>query len=233
MVDSALDGTVHYEIINGAPLEILWRDSATAQGEDGRAWLSANPVDALVLTERIPLAETMEWHGTLDYATRWTELALGTNPKVKPYLYETWDNIDDAATGSTQAWRDRIVSDLKVWQKVADEVNARVPQLETPMQIIPAGLGMVRLHDAIAEGKVPRATSIRDFYEDDIHPNLPGYYYVVMIHYATLTGQSPVGLPTRFMGKYGPFPPVDKDIAAVLQQLALETVQDFQQGKLP
>ena len=227
MMYAVLDDRVEFQLINGAPLEINWNDSATAQGVDGRKWLAANPVDAIVITERVPVLTTMQWHHSADYAAKWVELAAKTNPHVKSYLYATWDDIDDAQTGTTRTWRDRIVSDMAHWQAIANDTNAKLPQLEMPMRIVPAGLGMVRLHDAIAEGKVPDSTSIRDFFHDDIHPNHNGFYYVTMIHYAALTGKSPVGLPSTLMGAGGPYPPVPKDMALMLQQLAQETVEEF------
>ena len=230
MVSSALDAPVEYTLINGAPLEILWRDSASAQGVDGRTWLPSHPVDAIVLTERVALAPTMEYHATSDYATRWVELAWKANPEVRPYLYETWDEIDDAATGSTRAWRERIISDLALWQKIADDVNRNLPDLTHPVEIIPAGLGMIRLEDAAAAGRIPGASSIRDFFGDDIHPNNDGFYYVAMIHYAVLSGKSPLGLPNVLMGEYGPYPPVARERARVLQELAQETVTAWRSG---
>ena len=55
MMDDLLEAEVHYQIINGAPLESAWKDSRKAEGEDGRALLRKAPVDVLVLTERVPL----------------------------------------------------------------------------------------------------------------------------------------------------------------------------------
>lgn len=227
MMQDILHEPVEYQILNGAPLELQWKESAIAQGVDGRAWLPGHAVDAFVLTERVPLAITIEYHDSGRYAQQWVDIARQKNPGVQPYLYETWDDIDDAATGSTMAWRDRIVSELPLWQGIADKVNEATPDGGKPMRLIPAGLGMVRLHDAIGEGRVPDATSIRDFFRDDIHPTDTGFYYVAMIHYAALTGKNPVGLPAGLMGKYGLYPPVPADQAPVLQQLAWETVEAF------
>lgn len=227
MMRDVLDSPVEYQVINGAPLELQWKESAQGQGKPGRDWLPGNPVDALVITERVPLATTIEYHASADYALKWVELARQANPSVQSYLYQTWDDIDDKTTGTTQTWRDRIVSDLPLWQGIADDVNAKLPQDAKPMQIIPAGMGMVRLYDAIAADQVPGADTIRDFFRDDIHPTDAGFYYVAMIHYAALTGKSPVGLPTQLKGEYGPYPPVPKEQAAVLQKLAQETVQQF------
>ncbi|HWL58885.1 MAG TPA: hypothetical protein VNQ78_19715 [Paracoccus sp. (in: a-proteobacteria)] len=221
-MSAVLDAPVEYSLINGAPLQILWRDSATAQGVDGRAWLSAHPVDALVITERVPLATTVEWHESPDYAKRWVELAAKANPEVRSYLYQTWDDIDDP-----QAWRDRIVADLPIWQKIVDDVNAGLPELKNPMQLVPAGVAMVHLQEAIGEGRVPGMSSIRDVFDDNIHPNPNGWYFITMVHYATLTGESPVGLPLVLKGKDGPYPRVPADLAAALQQVAEEAVEEF------
>lgn len=227
MMQDVLKAPVAYQILNGAPLELQWKESANAQGVNGRDWLVDNPVDALVLTERVPLATTIEYHASAQYAADWAELAIKANPAVQTFMYQTWDDIDDKTTGTTQTWRDRIVSELPLWQGIVDDVNADLPEGAKPMQIIPAGMGMVRLHDAIAAGKVPGASSIRDFFRDDIHPTDTGFYYVAMINYAALTGESPVGKPASLMGQYGPYPAVPADQLPVLQQLAQETVQEF------
>ncbi|MFT4012093.1 MAG: hypothetical protein QM682_01585 [Paracoccus sp. (in: a-proteobacteria)] len=227
MLKGTIDQPVEYQIINGAPLEVQWKDPAGIEGQVAREWLPSHKVDVLVLTERVPLAITMEYHASADYAYRFVESALQGNPQVQSYLYETWDDIDDKATGSTNAWRDRIVSDLPLWQQIADDVNARLPRGAKPMQVIPGGLGMVRLHDAIAAGKVPGASSIRDFFRDDIHPTDAGFYYVAMIHHAVLTGKSPVGLPNQLMGRWAPYATVPPEQARVLQELAQETVTEF------
>ena len=233
MMQDVLDRPVAYQIINGAPLEWQWNHSAEAQGEDGRAWLPTHKIDALVLTERVPLASTIEYHDSGKYALDWVEVARKASPEMQSYLYQTWDDIDDATTGSTQAWRDRIVTDLPLWQGIADRVNAGLPQGAKPMQLIPAGLGMVALHDAIARGRVPGAIGIRTFFRDDIHPTDAGFYYVAMIHYATLTGESPVGQPRRLNGLYAPYTAVPADQARVLQELAQQVVTDFKAGKRP
>ncbi|MFC3570680.1 hypothetical protein [Paracoccus sp. TOH] len=229
MLQELLGEPVEMQIINGAPLEIQWTGPQYAQGVNGREWLPNHPVRALVITERVPLASAADYHDTAGYAAKWVDLARQSNPQVKPYLYETWDYIEP---GSTKPWRDRILADLPQWQAIADQVNQDLAKGQEPMRLIPAGLGMVRLHDAIEAGRVPGATTIRDFFVDDIHPTEGGgFYYLAMIHYAVLTGESPVGLINQIPGGGGPYPEVPKDQAAVLQALAWETVQEFGAGK--
>ncbi|WP_332909057.1 hypothetical protein [Paracoccus binzhouensis] len=228
MMQELLGKPVEMQIINGAPLEIQWTGAQHAQGVNGRSWLPNHPVQALVLTERVPLASAVDYHDSAGYAAKWVALARQSNPRVKPYLYQTWDHIEP---GLTEAWRDRILADLPQWQAIADRVNRDLAQGQEPMRLIPAGLGMVRLHDAIEAGQVPGASSIRDFFADDIHPTEGGgFYYLAMIHYAALTGKSPVGLTNRIPGAGGPYPEVPGDQAAVLQALAWETVQAFGAG---
>ncbi|WP_134681227.1 hypothetical protein [Paracoccus ravus] len=227
MMDDLLNAPVEYQIINGAPLQAQWEHASEAEGKDGLTWLPVNPVDAFILTERVPLAPTIEYHASGDYALRWMRVALEGNPQVQGYLYQTWDEIDGGTSGSTRAWRDRIVADLPLWQGILDSVNDGLPKGAPPMKMIPAGLGMVRLHDAIAAGEVPGATTIHDFFSDGIHPTESGFYYIAMIHFAALTGTSPDGLPRRLQGRWGPYPPVPQDQAKVLQRLAQETVEAY------
>lgn len=225
MMQGLLEEPVEMQILNGAPLEWQWKEAHHAQGVNGRKWLPGHAVEALVITERVPLAPAVEYHDSLGYAAKWVELARQSNPRVKPYLYQTWDYIEP---GSTRAWRDRIMADLPQWQAIADHVNRDLPEGAEPMRLVPVGLGMVRLHDAAEAGKVPGATSIRDFFLDDIHPTEKGgCYYIAMINYATLTGKSPVGLTNRIPGGGGPYPQVPQEQAAVLQELAWQVVQEF------
>lgn len=225
MMQQLLGQPVEMQILNGAPLQLQWTESRHAQGVDARNWLPNHPVATLVLTERVPLGPAMEYHDSAGYAARWLELARQGNPAVQGWLYQTWDHIEPGPTGP---WRDRILADLPKWRQILAEVNSAPAPGGKPMRLIPAGLGMVRLHDAIAAGQVPGAGSIRDFFRDDIHPTeAGGFYYIAMIHYAALTGKSPVGLTNQIPGGGGPYPEVPPAQAAVLQRLAWETVQDF------
>lgn len=224
MMQDLLNRPVEYQVINGAPLQWQWEHSAEAQGRDGRAWLPGHALDALVLTERVPLATTIEYHDSGRYALDWVQAARQGNPQVQSYLYQTWDDID---TGDGRAWRDRILADLPLWQGIVQQVNAGLPPEAPPMQLVPAGLGMVRLYDAIGQGQVPGADSIRDFFSDNVHPNDAGFYYVAMIHYASLTGDSPLGQPRQLDGEWGPYPPLPADQAKALQELAQQVVSDY------
>lgn len=235
MLTDLLGQEVHYEIINGAPLQVTWQDSAKAEGEDGRAWLAANPVDVLVMTERVPLAGTIEWHDSAKYAREWADLAAKTNPDVRPYIYETWHSLD-SGTGvevpydpdSHLPWRQRLDRDLALWKSIADDANKGRPAEYLPIRLIPAGQAMARLSDAIDAGTVPGIKSIRELFRDDIHPTDVGFYFIALVHYAEMTGDSPVGLRANLKNAWGnPFQMPTPEQARVLQEIAEETVRDF------
>ena len=73
------------------------------------------------------------------------------------------------------------------------------------------------------------------YHEDGAHPGPAGSYLAACVFYATLTGNSPVGLPKRIMGKPAGWkriltPPadladLDEDQAAFLQRVAWDAVR--------
>ncbi|TMM49320.1 hypothetical protein [Sulfitobacter sabulilitoris] len=221
------EAEVHAQIINGAPLRYNWDTAASAEGVDARALMAEAPVDALILTEAIPLRNHTTWSESAAYAKRWADLARGTNPKARIYLLETWHSLSSGTgveveydDGDDKAWRDRLDLALPDWQGIAQAVPG--------MRIIPAGQAMARLLDLIAAGDVAGLDRIEDVFSDDIHPNAIGHYFVAMVEYAVLSGQSPLGLPHALSDRWGrSFDGPDAALAARLQAIAWEVVQAF------
>lgn len=235
MMGQLLDEPVEYQIINGAPLELNWKDSPKAEGKDGRAWLVDHPVDVIVMTERIPLAGTIQWHGSAEYARQWADLAASANPKVRPYLYETWHSLD-SGTGVAVAyddhgdipWRKRLDDDLPLWQGIADDANRDLPAGREPIRLIPVGQAFARLDDQAKAGQVPGLTAARDLFRDDIHPDERGFYFIAMVHYATITGESPVGLRVQLSDPWGKaYQAPSAEQARIFQETAWQVVQEF------
>lgn len=235
MMHEILDSEVGYQVINGAPLEWNWNESAQAEGRDGRAWLMDHPVDVMVLTERIPLEDTVKWHGSSQYLRAWMDLAAQKNPEVQPFLYETWHSLD-SGTGHEVPydskgdipWRSRLDQDLPVWLGIADGANRDLPVGRKPVRLVPAGQAMGRLDDAIRAGQVPGLSSLRDLFRDDIHPDDRGFYFIAMVHYATITGKSPVGLTVDLRDAWGkPYQAPTPEQARIFQEIAESTARDF------
>ncbi|MFV1494009.1 hypothetical protein VWX97_01965 [Phaeobacter sp. JH18-32] len=229
---------VEAQIINGAPLSYNWTHADQAEGINARTRL-AEGVDALIVTEAIPLTNHLKWSDTEGALTQFYNLAHTANPEVEVYLQETWHSLNSGTgvevpfdPGATMQWRDRLAADLPRWQKVVDTVNKKTGG---EIRLLKAGQAMARLDDAIQAGTVPGLARIEDVFADDIHPNDLGFYFLSALQYAVLTDQSPVGLPHQLRSKWGgryeaPAP----DLARRLQEIAWDAAQDrTQRAALP
>ncbi|MDO9526797.1 MAG: hypothetical protein Q7J57_14870, partial [Gemmobacter sp.] len=198
--------TAEYQIINGAPLQWNWDNGDKAEGVNARDRLATGQIDAVVLTEAIPLDNHLQWSDTPGAAQRYYDLAIQANGTARVFLYETWHSLN-SGPGAVIAhdpsghvpWRQRLVEDLPKWQGVVDAVNATRPDTAEPMTLIPAGQAMGLLADAIAAGQVPGLDRIEDVFADDIHLNDRGLYFVALVMNAAITGLDPSGLPPRLM----------------------------------
>lgn len=241
MLDSALSATsdsveVRAQITNGAPLKYNWEHSGAAEGIDARAVLPQGTTTDLILTEAVPLANHLKWSDTGVYAQAFAELALSARPDARVFVQETWHSLksgtgeaieydDKAAT----PWRVRLQEDLADWEGIVTLLRADVPGGDARVQLIPAGQALARLDDAIAAGTVPGLGAISDIFDDDIHLNAAGHYFVSMVQYAVLTGASPEGLPHAVKDRYGKaLDGPDAAIAAALQRVAREAVEAYQ-----
>lgn len=220
---------VEAQIINGAPLKYSWNNSAKGEGLDSRVALPTGDFNVVILTEALPLTNHLDWSRTAEYAANFYDLAIESNPETQVYLQETWHSLD-SGTGIAVAhdkhgdiaWRDRLDQDLALWQGIVDDVNADPSR---HMKLLPAGQAMAQLYDLIEAGKAPGLDHISDLFMDDIHPNDIGFYFLTMVQFGAITGQSPVGLPRQLKTKYGkPYGAPDTDLALLLQQVAAQTI---------
>lgn len=230
------DGTVQSQIINGAPLKYNWEQSAGAEGVDARSVLPEGGTTHLILTEAIPLENHVKWSDSGVYALAFAGLAISANPQARVYVQETWHSLK---SGTGQAieydekadipWRERLGQDLPVWEQIVAEVAAGNRSDEAQVALIPAGQAMGRLYDEIAAGRIEGLDSIEALFSDDIHLSAMGHYFVAMVQYAVLTGQSPVGLPSDFASRWGQsFDTPQADLARTLQRVAWEAVQAYE-----
>ena len=105
------------------------------------------------------------------------------------------------------------------------EASARIGG--EPVQVIPAGQAMARLADAIDAGQVPGFDDITQFFEDDVHPNGKGLYFLALVHAATIDGRDPRGLPPLLTRTWQNRDAVISDgLARVLQRLAHDAVRE-------
>ena len=229
------DARVQAQIINGAPLRYNWNESHTAEGVDARAILPEGGITHLILTEAVPLENHVTWSETDVFAQAFAGLATAANPHVRIYVQETWHSLK-SGTGEAVAyddkadvpWRMRLDQDLPVWEGIVTEVAAGSRSGSVTVSMIPAGQALALLSDEIVAGEVSGLNDISDLFDDDIHLNDLGHYFVAMVQYATLTGLDPLGLPRDFKDRFGKaFETPDEDLARVLQRIAWEAVQSY------
>ncbi|WP_164659678.1 hypothetical protein [Tropicibacter sp. Alg240-R139] len=232
---AAPQAQVDYQIINGAPLSYNWTNANRAEGLNARQALADGDYNVVILTEAIPLANQVEFNDSEGYAQKYFELATGANPETRVFLQETWHDLRSGSgtdiqhdDGDDTPWLLRIEQDLPVWEGIVEAVNAeRSPDVQ-PMQLIPAGQAMALLADEITAGAVPGVDRIDDVFSDTIHPNDLGFYFLTMVQYAAVTGESPLGLPRRLRDKWGgSFEAPNPALAQRLQQIAFEAVAAY------
>jgi hypothetical protein len=92
--------------------------------------------------------------------------------------------------------------------------------------MVPAGQAFYNLTTQINAGNVLGITSFRDLFSDDIHLTNAGNYFIACVMYATMYGQSPVGLTSTISDQWGaPFTNMPTPAqASVMQQVAWSTV---------
>ncbi len=230
-----------FQSIPGAPLRWQWQRMAAADLDSYPPHavsfyhpdygLPSGGYTALILTESVPRRpENLE--ETFDYAGRFVNYVLGHNPATRIFVYEVWHCIRSGTpTGcdydiDSRAWRQRLDDDLPMWESVVADLNRRFDTTQ-PVCLIPGGQGLARLYDAIMAGTVPGLSQLEDIFEDDIHLNDIGRYFVSALHYGILFQESPVGLNHQVYNQWGGlFAGPNQQQATRLQQIALETLLD-------
>lgn len=194
-------GAITLSTIPGSPLDWRWNNPAPhvdAREEIGR-------FDVLVITERVPLSNTLPWHNSDEEALRWARHAWqdgagGRGAEV--LLYASWvprhvDPSQESDPDAALPWRERLDREFGWWEEIMAHVNANRPEGAPPMRMIPATLVMAAIHDAIAEGRAPAGVDDIDaFFIDDIHPDTLGAHAVSLAHFAVIYARDPRGLPS-------------------------------------
>ena len=235
----------HYgrQIINGSPLQHNYN---SPNGAEGTPYTSAFPngnYNRLIVTEAVPLQNHLTWSNTYATANNFYTYAKNNNNgvPVKFYIYETWHCINsgipnpdpnlsngcsyDNSAHSTYQWHQRLLSDFPLWSGIVTHVRNQNPG-DNQVWMVPAGQAFYNLTTQINAGNVPGITSFRDLFSDDIHLTNAGNYFIACVMYATIYGESPVGLTSAISDQWGtPFTNMPTPAqASVMQQIAWSTV---------
>lgn len=213
----------------------LWAQYSPPYSEQGVIYSTALPTgtyENFVFTEAVPLKNHITWSFTDEYADSLFTIAYSANSSIRTYLYETWHCNNSGLSGCDWdaedhiSWRTRLTEDLDDWMSIIDSLEIKNPGYTFYM--IPGGQGMARLYDAIEANTVPGIDSVEQFFTDDIHLNDEGNYFIACIMFATLYGESPVGLTNQVYDEFNiAFPLIPTSRATRLQEIAWETVCNF------
>ena len=226
-------GVIAQSTTPGSPMEWRWKHPTATP--DAR--LQISDFEILVLTERVPLSNTLPWHGSEKSALEWFEHAWakgnGGNG-AETVLYASWVGIDSGPSGPNPyndpeahvPWRDRLPLESARWEQIADSVNANRPEGSPAMRVIPGPQIMAAIHDGIADGTAPDLKDISELFSDTIHLNDLGAYAISLAHFAVIYGRDPRGLPADVGAGKSPSPA----LAAWLQEIVWKTVTTYERS---
>ena len=200
-------GVVARSTIPGSPLD--WRWNNRTAPPDARE--DIGDFDMLVITERVALSTTREWHDSDGWALRWAHHAWANGAGgagADVLLYAGWvaRHVDPQTSDDPDAalpWRERLDREYVWWLEILAHVNANRPEGASEMRMIPASMVLAAAHDAILAGQAPaRLDDMEAFFRDDIHLSTLGAYLVAMTHFAVIYRRDPTELraPPRVDG---------------------------------
>ena len=180
--------------------------------------------DALVVTERHDLPVVACDEQTATYLVHAARQLLAGNPEAEIYLYHTWLELDVSAP---RAWIAYEKSVRRLWECVASRANLALDATAVGprVRVLPGGSALAELVEALWDGKVPGlarlapAERVKLLFRDNVHPSDTGRYYLALVHYAVLYGQSPEGaaLPAG----------IEPELGTFMQQLAARHVRTY------
>lgn len=194
----------------GSPMDVRW-NNRNEHLPDARERIA--DYDVLVLTERVPLSNTVQYHASEEMALTWASHAWaeGSGGRgAETILYASWVDIEsgpgfDNIHNDPEAhipFRDRLPLEMARWEKIQAYVNANRPAGSPEVRMIPGPLILDAVAEAIEAGTAPGLDRLDALFSDSIHVNDAGAYLISLAHYAVIYGRDPRDLPPR-IGKRG------------------------------
>jgi hypothetical protein len=230
VADGGYTATIANAYIIGAPLKYNYDNPDLQNGVRYDQYLPVGDVDALILTEGIPLENKLVYQAAEQTAVDFEAYAATYNPGIKTYIFATWDCLNDADgncySGRTpRTYEDQVAYDIQHWETIADAVETATGK---DVSIIPGGQAMVSLKSEIEASNVPNISAIEDVFADDIHLNNSGKYFMSAVQYATLYQSNPLGLTNVVSNGYSGFLTMPNTATATaMQEIAWDAVCDY------
>lgn len=212
----------------GAELQAHWEPDVTLNGaevendhprfRDAHEATASGDYDVLVLTEKIGLQSSIDYHDSWHYVANWSAKAWEANPDTRVYMYETWHE-----TTIEDGWLERIDRDLPIlWEgEILDRALAETKAIH-PIYVIPAGQVMAAV---VRDGLYTK----EELLPDSIHKSDAAAYLVALTHYAVIYARTPVGLPHTGLvtEKDTPFEGPDGATARRMQEIVWDVVTAY------
>lgn len=151
----------------------------------------------LLITERHDIIETLRWEYTSSLLRHYHDRVRSSDPLAETYFYHSWLYIDPA---DPTAWINFERNILTAWECTVDKINLTLEDdgLPQAMKMIPAGWALTDLLVRILNDEVPGFTGtdaekIDDLFDDNVHLNIEGIYFVAAFSYAIINRNSPEG----------------------------------------
>jgi hypothetical protein len=218
--------------IPGAPTDWNWDHPGEASGEpDYRVVFDTKaPIDQLFVQPFAGHDRSIE--NETDYSGRFYHLAQKKSPNVQLWIYAQWPakDLDDSwskAEGSVEhlgltpakTWEDGVRNQLAYHEALRQHMQDL--NKGKPILIVPGGPTLVELKRAIAAGQVPGTTDFFDtLFEDDVHLNSKGQYFISLVHYICIYRRNPAGVTFADTG-------LTAEQAAAYQRIAWDAVRRY------
>ena len=191
----------------GAPLDWLW----SKQNKAAKKMLDAGPWDGLSLQ---PFLRSID--DNMAAITEIVDYAITASPDITVYIYAQYTKSDMGdyqdvwrqnvsqyvETGESAPHNDRAMRTRGYYEALTRKVQAQYPQLA--VRLVPVGHAFALLDEQIKADMVAGVDDIFELYADSTHVNHTGSFLVGMTYYATLFGESPVGMsPSTYQGERG------------------------------
>ena len=231
-VSGVRGAVVDRSTIAGSPMEARWEHRPHESMPDAKSEI-AN-YDTLIITERVPLSNTMPWHNSETVTLQWFEHAWSRGnggDGAETILYASWPEISSGPDWDNPyndpeghiPWRERLPLEMARWEQIADYVNANRPEGSPALRVVPGPLIFGAAYDDIQAGRAPGVRSIANFFTDDIHTNDWGTYLISVAHFAVVYGRDPRGLPHRLGQQRPPTP----EMADWMQEVVWKVVTEY------
>ncbi len=172
-------------------------------------------------------------------------LGIQNNPAMRFFVQNNWAGFNRDGQLAQESMRLMMSGQLKTWDQTTVEelknlnalseaaFEAQVKDINKKIGrdavfIIPTSQANAALRAAIIRNEFPGLDKQSDLFLDQIgHPKPPLVALSVYLHFATIYGRSPVGLPMPTVLKRANNPKFDDSFNRRLQELAWKTVSEY------